>query len=279
MSIANLNDEEKKQSLNAPSEDHDEQDRSLEPDKEKNKKDTMETSENEEKLKTEEQEFDNIDEILEEYAKEGINQEIVIETEEEIVEEHDKIIEKLQAEIESMKKQVADYYSRYLRLKSEFDEYKKRVRKEKTDIINYSNETLILELLPILDNMERAIEAAKKSNIDDGLVNGLELIHKQKTHLLEKFGITVIPAVGEIFDPRVHEAFVRMDVAEDQDKRVLSEFQRGYILHEKVIRPARVAVGFNPKRQQLTPIDTQDSDDQNNTTKTQPEELPNSEGI
>ncbi|MBQ6388991.1 MAG: nucleotide exchange factor GrpE [Mogibacterium sp.] len=129
---------------------------------------------------------------------------------------------------------------RYMRLMAEFQNFKRRAAREKTDIHAYANEKIIGELLPVLDNFERALET--KSDDIEGYAKGMELIFTQLRTALEHAGLAEIPALGEEFDPNVHNAVMTEQSEEQEDGKVSRVLQKGYKLNDKVIRPSMVAV-------------------------------------
>ncbi len=131
---------------------------------------------------------------------------------------------------------------KYLRLAAEFDNYKRLAQRDQRDQIRFGNEHLLKELLPVVDNLERAIKAAKDSTSGDGLVKGVDLTLKQLQGVLGKFGVQSIPTMGQPFDPSGHQAVASVPSAEVPDKHVVEEFQRGYRLHDRILRPAMVTV-------------------------------------
>lgn len=129
---------------------------------------------------------------------------------------------------------------RYMRLMAEFQNFKKRAAKEKTDIHAYANEKLMNELLPVLDNFERALET--KTEEVESYAKGMELIFSQMKTALENHGLKEIEALGEDFDPNKHNAVMNEDSEEYESGKVCKVLQKGYELNGKVIRPAMVAV-------------------------------------
>ena len=127
---------------------------------------------------------------------------------------------------------------RYLRLMADFQNYKKRVEKEKKDLYSYANEKLMNELLAVLDNFERALD----HDTGDGFKEGIEMIFKQLQDVLEKSGLAEIPALGEEFDPNVHSAVMTEETEEYESGKVSGVMQKGYTLNGKVIRPTMVKV-------------------------------------
>ncbi len=132
-----------------------------------------------------------------------------------------------------------DESSRYMRLMADFQNYKKRVEKEKSDIYSYANEKLATELLAVLDNFERALD---HDGEDKSFKEGMEMIFKQLFDVLEKSGLKEIPALGEDFDPNFHNAVMTEDTAEYESGKVSGVMQKGYTLNGKVIRPSMVRV-------------------------------------
>ena len=129
---------------------------------------------------------------------------------------------------------------RYMRLMAEFQNFKKRAAKEKTDIHAYANEKLMNELLPVLDNFERALET--KTEEVESYAKGMELIFNQMKTALENHGLKEIEALGEDFDPSKHNAVMNEDSEEYESGKVCKVLQKGYELNGRVIRPAMVAV-------------------------------------
>ena len=129
--------------------------------------------------------------------------------------------------------------ARYLRLMADFQNYKKRVEKEKKDLYSYANEKIIIELLSVLDNFERALEQETEG---DGFKEGMEMIFKQLGDVLEKSGLAEIAALGEYFDPNFHNAVMTEDTEEYESGKVSGVMQKGYTLNGKVIRPSMVKV-------------------------------------
>ena len=129
---------------------------------------------------------------------------------------------------------------RYMRLMAEFQNFKRRAAREKSDIHAYANEKIIGELLPVLDNFERALDT--KSDDVEGYAKGMELIFTQLRTALEHAGLEEIPALGEEFDPNVHNAVMTEDSDEHEDNHISKVLQKGYKLNDKVIRPSMVAV-------------------------------------
>lgn len=128
---------------------------------------------------------------------------------------------------------------RYMRLMADFQNYKKRVEKEKSDLYSYANEKLVGEQLAVLDNFERALE---QETADESFKEGMKMIFKQLSDVLEKSGLAEIPALGEDFDPNFHNAVMTEETEEYESGKVSGVMQKGYTLNGKVIRPSMVKV-------------------------------------
>lgn len=143
---------------------------------------------------------------------------------------------------------------KYLRQAAEFENYKRLAQKEQRDYSRFANESLLKELLPITDNLERAIKAAKESSQGSGkaesLIQGVELTLKQFAEVLAKFGVQPVASVGQLFDPARHQAVARVESDQLPENSVAEEFQKGYLLHERVLRPAMVSVATSPAGRQ-----------------------------
>ena len=149
---------------------------------------------------------------------------------------------KMQQDLEEAEAQTQSAVNKMMRLAAEFDNYKKRSAKEHENIRKYAAENLIKELLPIVDNFERAIESASESKDFDSFLDGVKLILSQMINLLEKEGVIAIKAVGEAFNPNFHEAVMHINSDKYPENVVTEEYQKGYILKDRVIRPSMVAV-------------------------------------
>jgi molecular chaperone GrpE len=134
---------------------------------------------------------------------------------------------------------------RLLRTAAEFDNYRKRVDKERRELSEYAAADLVAELLPIIDNFERALQAPPGSD-PDAFRKGVELIHRQMMDALRKRGVKPIDALGADFDPNLHEAVAHEDSDAHREGEVMQELQRGYLLGERLLRPAMVKVAKRP---------------------------------
>ena len=145
-------------------------------------------------------------------------------------------------EINSLKEQLAAEKDRLLRLSAEFENYKKRKQREIDEFKKFANETIFRQMLPVVDNLDRAIASAEKK-LDEGiLLEGVKLIHKEIFKLLEMFSVKVVKAGNEPFDPNFHQAVTRHETDDFPENTVTTVLQNGYLLHDRLIRPAMVVV-------------------------------------
>ena len=135
---------------------------------------------------------------------------------------------------------------KYLRQAAEFDNYKRLAQRDQRDQIKFGNEQLLNELLPTVDNLERAIKAARGGGNGESLIQGVDLTLKQLIGALGKFGVQVVPSVGQPFDPSAHQAVASVPSDQVPAQHVVEEFQRGYRLHDRILRPAMVTVSTGP---------------------------------
>jgi molecular chaperone GrpE len=144
-------------------------------------------------------------------------------------------------------------YGLFLRSQADLDNFKKRTRKEKEDWIKYSNETLVKEILPALDNLEKAISHSRDENSLEALREGVELTFKGLKDTLSKAGLEDVKALGEPFDPLFHQAVSEQENEEVEAGNVLLELQKGYTLHQRLIRPSMVVVSNGKPDRSITP--------------------------
>ena len=153
-------------------------------------------------------------------------------------------LQELEKEIEQLKAEKAELNDRFLRLFSEFDNYKKRVSKEKLDLIATASEKVIVSLLPIIDDFERAIAANEKAADVDSMKEGFNLIYNKLIQMMKRFDVEEIQAKGEEFNTDYHEAVTHFPAQNEEDKgKVIDVTEKGYKLKDKVIRYAKVVVG------------------------------------
>ncbi len=157
---------------------------------------------------------------------------------------------RLTAELEVKAKEAADNYERFLRACADVENYKKRAERERTECVNFANEALISEVLPVIDNLERAVDHAladaKEAAPGDSLSEGVRLTINQFYAVMKKFGLEEIKAVGERFDPVLHHAISHEETEDADEGAVVREFQKGYTLKGRLLRASMVAVAKKP---------------------------------
>jgi len=145
--------------------------------------------------------------------------------------------------LEESEKKAGENYDRFLRISAEFENYKKRKEREAADFRKYANETLVKELLPVVDNLERAMET--QGDHEDAvscILEGVDMTLKEIFKVLEKFAVKAVDAVGNEFDPTYHQAVMQEASDAHPENTVIKEFQKGYTIHDRLLRPAMVVV-------------------------------------
>lgn len=150
--------------------------------------------------------------------------------------------EDLMVKLQDAENKAAENYDKYVRAVAELENYRKRAVREKADAIQYGNETLLRDILPLVDGMDRALEHACNSEDFEAFKKGLKLLQGQLLGCLQKHGVEMIDTAGKDFDPHVHEAMMQVESAEHEDRQVVGEFERGYLLNGRLLRPAKVSV-------------------------------------
>jgi molecular chaperone GrpE len=163
--------------------------------------------------------------------------EIIIEEEPEITS-----IDDLKSKLSAAEQKAEESYQRFLRAQADFDNFRRRTQKEKEDQAKYASLSVIEQLLPALDNFERALTASKGTQDAESLAKGVEMVLRQMEQVLGAEGLETIPTVGEVFNPTVHQAVMQEESDEYESGIVIAELQKGYKLKDKVIRPAMVKV-------------------------------------
>lgn len=159
---------------------------------------------------------------------------------EEVVEDLKKALEEKEKEIEACKE-------RLLYQQADFENFKKLKAREKQEVLRFGNETLVKELLPVIDNLERAIEHAGKTEEAKSITEGVALTLNGFLKVLEKFSVTRVEAVGKKFDPTVHEALYQEEKEDAEPGTVVAEFQKGYVMDGRLLRPSMVSVAKRPE--------------------------------
>ena len=157
-------------------------------------------------------------------------------------------VDQLKKEVAEARAEAAETYDRLLRLSAEFENYKKRMQRQAEDHRKYANESIIKDLLSVVDNLERAVNASRQSDsqADACMLEGLEMTLNEIRKVLKKYHVEPVEAVGQPFDPTYHEAVMQQPSEDYPDNTVIQEMQKGYMLHDRLIRPAMVVVAKTP---------------------------------
>ncbi len=151
-------------------------------------------------------------------------------------------VEELQAKLTQTEKELAELKDKYLRALADSENARKRVRQQSEESVRIQRENLLRDLLPIVDNLERAMDAARGGGNGQTIVEGVEMVLRAMLDFLKANGVTPLGAVGQAFDPSRHEAVDHVESGMHQPNTVVNEFHRGYLIGERVLRPARVSV-------------------------------------
>ena len=192
------------------------------------------TDEQDEKLNPSDETDDKNVEEVEEFE--------IIDEDEEHTEESTTADETTDDKLKELEKEKEDLFNRHLRLQAEYDNFRKRTQKEKAADLTYKSQALVTELLPVLDDFERALLTASEDEAELNFVDGMKIIYRQLTAVLEKEGVEIIATVGEEFDPNIHQAVATVSDDQYETNVVVEELQKGYLLKDRVIRPAMVKV-------------------------------------
>jgi molecular chaperone GrpE len=171
----------------------------------------------------------------------------------------------LREQLAAKAQEAKDNYDRYVRQIAETENFKKRMARERDEAIRFANETLLRDLLPIIDNLERAVAHAAGGENGKPLVEGIEMVLKGLLDALNRFGVSQIAAVGQPFDPSKHEAIAQVDSAEYQPNYVVEELHKGYMFRDRLLRAALVSVAkaskTKGKKNHTEPVENDPSDD------------------
>ena len=171
--------------------------------------------------------------------------ETVEDSEEQMVETEEITLEEPSSALEESGQLALEYLDHLQRLQAEFDNYKKRVDRERAELIEYASTELVSELIDIMENLERGVASAKESDDIDSIVKGMEMVSTRLKDILRSRGLKPIEAVGKKFDPHYHEAMMMTPTDEYPYNTVIEEFQQGYMMKDKVIRYSKVKVSVN----------------------------------
>jgi molecular chaperone GrpE len=155
-------------------------------------------------------------------------------------------VEELEHERDLAREQAEEHLRAWQRAAADLSNFKRRTDDERQTVATFANAVLIGKLLAVLDDFDRALDNVPE-DVHEAWVDGVRLVERKLRNVLEAEGVTAIEAVGQPFDPNVHEAVVHEETAEHPDNQVIGELQRGYRLHDRVLRPSLVRVANNPK--------------------------------
>tara|TARA_B100000315_G_scaffold45852_2_gene40665 strand:- start:13450 stop:14070 length:621 start_codon:yes stop_codon:yes gene_type:complete len=153
----------------------------------------------------------------------------------------DDVVDNME-DLPALETELKETKDKHLRVAAEFENFKKRAARERSESIKFANERILRDFLLIIDNLERALHHAKEGTEGGSLGQGVELVYKECTDLLTRFNVTPVAGVGTQFDPEVHQAVSRVETEEYQENTVSDELQKGYRLHDRLLRPALVTV-------------------------------------
>lgn len=156
-------------------------------------------------------------------------------------------IKQLEEALAQKEAEAAANWDKFLRERADLENYRKRAQREKEELLKYGNEALLNEILPVLDNMERALGHASEESMS-AVIEGVELTRSMLLAAMKKFGVAPIEAKGKMFDPAYHQAMTQVESADEAPNTVLDEFQKGYMLNDRLLRAALVSVAAAPKK-------------------------------
>lgn len=158
--------------------------------------------------------------------------------------------EDIMLKLQEKEKEAGENYDKYVRAVAELENYRKRAAREKADSIKYGNENIIKDILPLVDSMDRALQHADSYGYSDSFKKGLKLLQDQLLGCLGKHGVQQVECVDKTFDPNIHEAVYQVDSEAHEDNKVVEELEKGYRLHERLLRPAKVSISKRAKKEE-----------------------------
>ena len=167
--------------------------------------------------------------------KEDANKEEKVETVDPLKEMEDKV--------ESIKQEAKENHDRLLRVSAEFENYQKRAAREMNDFRKFANESFVKAMLPVVDNLDRAIESSSNDkHADSSMLEGVNMTLKEILKVFEQFGVKPFESIGKTFDPSLHQAVMQEETETHPENSVVKELQKGYMMHDRLLRPAMVVV-------------------------------------
>lgn len=180
---------------------------------------------------------------------EGVDKEKKV-SKKKVSEEKDKVkivdhLKEMETRLESVEQEAKEAHDRFLRVSAEFENYKKRSAREMDEFRKFANESLIREMLTVVDNLERALNSSNNDNqANSHIAEGVDMTLKEILKVFEKFNVKPIEALGKPFDPNFHQAAMREETNERPENTVLNELEKGYMIHDRLLRPAMVVVSM-----------------------------------
>ena len=168
-----------------------------------------------------------------------------------VSEEKDKVkivdhLKEMETRLESVEQEAKEAHDRFLRVSAEFENYKKRSAREMDEFRKFANESLLREMLMVVDNLERALNSSNNDNqANSHIAEGVDMTLKEILKVFEKFNVKPIEALGKPFDPNFHQAAMREETNERPENTVLNELEKGYMIHDRLLRPAMVVVSMS----------------------------------
>ena len=172
-------------------------------------------------------------------------------------------MKEMETKLESLERESKETHDRLLRVSAEFENYKKRASREMTEFRKFANESFAKALLPVVDNLDRAIESSSNDKqTDNSVVEGVSMTLKEIMRVLEQFSLKPFESLGETFDPGFHQAMYQEETEEYPDNTIIKELQKGYMIHDRLLRPAMVVVSKRKKDATKTQeLNTKDNND------------------
>jgi len=193
-------------------------------------------------MKMNEELVNNEMENNEKVVNEEVIEEVVGETSAEVEETATNEETSIEAKIQKLQAEVEEKENKYLRLHADFENYKRRALLDQQSMMMYRAQSIVTDILPVLDNFERALQVESTDEQTKSVLQGLEMVYRQLVEAVKKEGVEEIPALGEQFDPNVHQAVMQESDSSKESNEILQEFQKGYKLKDRVIRPSMVKV-------------------------------------
>ena len=152
-------------------------------------------------------------------------------------------LKEMEEKLESMGQEVKENYDRFLRVSAEFENYKKRAAREMNDFRKFANESFVKAMLPVVDHLDRAIESSSNDkHADTSMMEGVDMILKEILKIFEQFNVKPFESLGKTFDPSLHQAVMQEETEVYPENSVVNELQKGYMMHDRLLRPAMVVV-------------------------------------